>query len=403
MKTKFYTLLSCCVVMLAATQASAQCGARYHDKIFPNVTVTSDVTYSTANNTTLKLDIYEPTGDTDTMRPLLIMAHGGSFVGGSKTDDPVVVAMCNTFAQRGYVCASINYRLGQLQQMVVAASAKDVVMKAISDGKSAIRFFKKDAATANVYKIDPAKVFVGGNSAGAVLYAHVVYIDSVNEAPSDLRTIINANGGIDGNSGNDGYSSEAIALFNLAGGLNEATFVSAGNKPSFNAQGDQDVTVPYNCANAQGGLTPVQLCGLGAMEPLYTQYSIHHQSIVYPGEGHCPWQNNAPMMTQLDTQAANFFYPYACTGFYSSVNELTQAAEISVFPNPASSEVNIRSSERIAAISVLNNIGQVVFNGPFETTNGKINTTNFAKGIYMVKIEFASKNVATAIRKVVIE
>ena len=109
------------------------------------------------------------------------------------------------------------------------------------------------------------------------------------------------------------------------------------------------------------------------------------------------------MMTQLDTQAANFFYPYACTGFYSSVNELTQAAEISVFPNPASSEVNIRSNERIAAISVLNNIGQVVFNGPFETTNGKINTTNFAKGIYMVKIEFASKNVATAIRKVVIE
>ena len=56
------------------------------------------------------MDIYTPVGDNYTNRPLLIFAHGGSFIGGSKTN-PTMVDLCETFAKRGYVTASINYRL----------------------------------------------------------------------------------------------------------------------------------------------------------------------------------------------------------------------------------------------------------------------------------------------------
>jgi len=158
------------------------------------------------------------------------------------------------------------------------------------------------------------------------------------------------------------------------------------------------------CANAQGGLTPVQLCGLGVIEPLYQQYGIDHESIVYPQQGHCPWQGNAAMMMELDTSSANFFYPYACTGgLVSSVNSIKGTAEISLFPNPAHSEVNLRSSERISTVSVFNNIGQLVAQNIFENTNGRINTSDFAKGIYQVKIEFSDKNIAATTKKVVIE
>ncbi len=263
MKLRFYALL---FLGLFAADAFAQCGQRYKDQIFSDVTVTSDITYSTSNGTTLKLDFYEPTGDAEAQRPLLIMAHGGSFIGGSKTQDNVCTQYCNAFAKRGYVCASIDYRLGNAFQMLDSSSAMQVVMKAISDGKSAVRFFRKDAATSNTYRVNPNLIFVGGNSAGAVLYMHAINIDSLNEAPPHLRTIITQNGGIEGNSGNDGYSSEMQGLVNLAGGLNVPEFVGPNSKPSFNAHGDSDNTVPYNCGNAQGGLTPVRLCGLGLLK-----------------------------------------------------------------------------------------------------------------------------------------
>jgi len=68
-------------MLFGTTAVSAQCTLGYIDQVFQNVTITTD-TYSTANNATLLVDIYEPDGDTATMRPLLIMAHGGSFIGG---------------------------------------------------------------------------------------------------------------------------------------------------------------------------------------------------------------------------------------------------------------------------------------------------------------------------------
>jgi acetyl esterase/lipase len=127
------------------------------------------------------MDIYQPDGDTYAARPLIILAHGGSFIGGSKTDDATVVELCNRFAKRGYVTASINYRLGTLINLVSSDSTvpMGIVVKAISDGKAAIRYFMKDAATTNTYKIDTNNIFVGGNSAGAVLYMHVLYLSNL--------------------------------------------------------------------------------------------------------------------------------------------------------------------------------------------------------------------------------
>jgi len=57
------------------------------------------------------MDIYQPTGDIETARPLIIWAHGGSFQSGTSADADVV-ALSQAFAKKGFVCASINYRLG---------------------------------------------------------------------------------------------------------------------------------------------------------------------------------------------------------------------------------------------------------------------------------------------------
>src|SRR5690554_4141851 len=56
----------------------------------------------------LKLDVYLPENDVDTDRPVILLAHGGSFIGGDKSD---VEAQCTALASLGYVAVSMQYRL----------------------------------------------------------------------------------------------------------------------------------------------------------------------------------------------------------------------------------------------------------------------------------------------------
>jgi carboxylesterase type B len=44
------------------------------------------------------------------------MAHGGSFIGGSKTGTDVV-PLCNDLQSLGYVVASIEYRVGMTNSL----------------------------------------------------------------------------------------------------------------------------------------------------------------------------------------------------------------------------------------------------------------------------------------------
>lgn len=398
MKAKFYLLL---ITVLAAGQTFAQCGNRYMDTLFSDITVTTDVVYTTANGVTLMLDVYRPTNDTATNRPLIIMAHGGSFVEGNKSIDPTVVSTCRNFAKRGYVTASINYRLASsLFAMLDSSNAKDVVMKAISDGKSAIRFFRKDAANGNTYGINPNIIFAGGNSAGAVLFSHVAYIDSMGELSQNLRDLINANGGLEGNSGNDGYSSKIQGLINYAGGLNIPELVGPGNTPSANFHGDQDPTVPYGCANAVNGSIQVRLCGLGAIQPLLTQYNLTHVSHVFPGDGHVPWQSNASKFQLIDTTTRNFLYTLMCSGEVGQpvgINDLADvAASVRVFPNPAKGLVNISFGEAtFKSVELMDAAGRVIEQKAVDSNIASFNRNNLAAGFYFVRALQANGNAVT--------
>ena len=72
--------------------------------------------YTTENEVAqkdLKLDLYKPKGDKETSRPAVIVAHGGAMVAGSKNDYAQhTVNYCDSLAARGFVTASIEYRLG---------------------------------------------------------------------------------------------------------------------------------------------------------------------------------------------------------------------------------------------------------------------------------------------------
>ena len=94
MKKLLLSTLTLCFILNANSQSPCTDG-RYASDIFSDFDLTSDIEFGqnstwTGGQYTLKMDFYEPQGDTETERPLLIWVHGGSFIGGDKTDYDMV-------------------------------------------------------------------------------------------------------------------------------------------------------------------------------------------------------------------------------------------------------------------------------------------------------------------------
>ncbi len=312
MKHLILITVSIFVSNINAQIIDCDCEGRYLNEIFSSVDVVT-VTYSEIHN--LEMDIYTPAGDSCQNRPLLVFAHGGAFVGGSKNNS-LAEAICESFAKRGYVAASINYRLatnntvlgndlfslGGLTWFYDLENGIKVLYSAFSDAKAAIRYFRKDfIENGNTFSIDNNQIWFGGNSAGSALGPHLAYINSVEEfiqgvdisGQDYVQEITTQNGGIEGNSGNQGYSSEISGLINLAGAIHNLDWIASNdNVPIVSCHGTNDSTVPENCGSiiSPGGLT---VCGSIAMEPVLQENNITNELLVFPGEGHTPWAPNS--------------------------------------------------------------------------------------------------------------
>ncbi len=111
-----------------------------------------DVPYVTGGHERQRLDLYFPPGN-GSARPLVAWIHGGAWQGGSKDDCPA-----QALVARGYVVASIGYRLSQ----------HAIYPAQIEDCKAAVRWLR---AHASEYEIDPQRIGVWGASAGGHLAA----------------------------------------------------------------------------------------------------------------------------------------------------------------------------------------------------------------------------------------
>ena len=244
---------------------------RYNSAVFSEVTLSSDIAYGANTsqagvNTTLLLDIYEPTGDTETSRPLVILAHGGGFTGGSKTNS-TMVETAEYLAQSGYVVASIDYCLIDAN---TSTAFYQGVIDAVHDMKAAIRYFRKDIVEGNTYNLNASNIFIGGSSAGAVTSVQTAYINTIEEVEAvdaSFAALFTASGGIEGTSGNTDYSSDFKAVINISGSLFSLDLMETSNPPIVSVHGDADETIPIGFGdNAGTGVS------------LYGSSSIHEQA-----------------------------------------------------------------------------------------------------------------------------
>ncbi len=116
----------------------------------------------------LEMDVYLPEETGEYLRPLFLLIHGGAFFYEDKAD-PDYKALCNYFASRGYVAAAINYRMGFLPY---GAATTRAGYRAIQDAHAATRFL----VGMNDYRIDPERVFLAGNSAGAITALNLAFM-----------------------------------------------------------------------------------------------------------------------------------------------------------------------------------------------------------------------------------
>lgn len=250
---------------------------RYRDDVFASVTKTSNITYGRAVNqdgqtVTLRLDMYEPAGDTVAARPAIVWVHGGSFCCGTKTSAEIVDE-ANAFARKGYVNVSIDYRLvsggcGADADIIRCVTA---IGHAREDAQTAVRFLRAQAAT---YRIDPDRIAIGGSSAGAITALNVGYSPE-NPGPGDHQ----------------GFSSAVRAVQSISGAQLASGPIDAGDAPALLFHNTSDPLVPYAWATT----TVDQATAAGLLAVLRT----------WEGSGHVPY---AEHRTQILDETRNFFY-----------------------------------------------------------------------------------------------
>lgn len=119
----------------------------------------TDIEYGVAAGESLKLDAYVPEGPGPF--PAVILVHGGGWTSGDKSGGSqkgLMAPMHEPLEKGGYAWFSINYRL----------APKHTFPAAVEDIEAAVRWVK---AHATEYRIDPLRLALAGESAGAHLAA----------------------------------------------------------------------------------------------------------------------------------------------------------------------------------------------------------------------------------------
>ena len=298
---------------------------RYLDEVFDEVVKTEDVVYGNAPDlpfwfwvesntidTDLYMDIYEPYGDMELNRPVIIFVHTGAFFSGhNELDD--VVDLATSAAKRGYVAISLNYRLGL--NVLSSYSAERAVYRAVQDGSAAVRFLREYSES---YRISSNNIFMWGTSAGAFVSLHLAYTDD------SQRPVSTYGGGGDpdlgcmdceGNSYE--HNSKPNAIASCWGAIGDLEWInSEDNIPAIMFHGTADPVVPFNSGVPLLDILLPVVYGSNLIHEKLNEVGIVNELYAESGEIHEYWGTvngnwfNGPndYFYQIQDASYDFFY-----------------------------------------------------------------------------------------------
>ncbi len=396
MKNALAIVIVLCTSLCLNAQSHPTCdGLRYVTKAFENVISTKGVKYG--ENTTIDgnfqelfMDIYEPGGDTAEKRPVVILAFGGSFIGGMRED---MEELCILYAQRGFVAATIDYRLydGPLFPIPSAETFQDVVAKSVSDMKAAIRFMREDAATNNLFRVEPEFIFVGGISAGSIAACHTAVLDTSDVFTPELQEILDSNGGIEGNSSdNFEYSTEVQAYINFSGALNDASWIDENDPPFFSVHDDGDGTVPYGAGFATiFGIEIIDVEGSQVMSQQADAVGVPNLlKTIENSDGHVSYMFAESDREIYIRKSAIYLHNIMCEDQVASDKNLL-AQEFNIYPNPSNGSFQIAFKEEIenGTLSITDLSGQVIRTQNLKNVQALQLNLEVPQGAYFLSIQ----------------
>jgi acetyl esterase/lipase/PKD repeat protein len=285
-----YLLAIASVIFLTVSVYAQQSGCqsnRYQKRIFPHTIQYQNIEYGRAMNyldqqEALTMNVFEPAGDSLAKRPLIIFAHPGGFQAGSKNADDMM-AMCDTFARKGYVTATIGYRKGFVS---TNAGVKRAVYRALQDGKAAVRYFRHYADS---YRIDTNHIFMAGSSAGAFIALHAAYADKSSERPpSTYGTPVGPDLGCMDCSGNSfSNSSEVQGIVSMWGAMPDTGMIEGPqDPPALLLHGTDDLIVPMKTGHPFSTPFFPQTHGSEPISQRMQNVGVTHECHPYSGKGH---------------------------------------------------------------------------------------------------------------------
>jgi acetyl esterase/lipase len=164
-----------------------------------SVRALTGITYVRRGGHALQLDLYLPAHPATSQVPGIVFVHGGGWRAGVRANfAPMAIRM----AERGYAAATISYRL----------SPEALYPAAVQDARAAVRWMR---AHAGAYGIDPARLAIGGGSAGGQIAALAGVTDGLarfdpDDGPGAVSSAVQAIVNIDGLSD---FTSEAARRY----------------------------------------------------------------------------------------------------------------------------------------------------------------------------------------------
>ena len=241
------------LILFISSYSTSQ--TRYLDEVFDEVTKTEDIIYGNApdlpflflfewntENIDLDMDIYEPTGDTLTNRPVIIFIHSGAFFSGyNEADD--VVALSIASAKRGYVAVSMNYRLGI--NILSSYSGERAVYRGVQDASAVVRYLREFYQD---YGIDYENIFIWGTSAGSFIGLHLAFVEDDERPESTYGSGEDPDLGCIDCEGNDYiHNSKPKAVISCWGALVDLDMIDQENNiPTIMFHGTLDPVVLFN-------------------------------------------------------------------------------------------------------------------------------------------------------------
>lgn len=367
------------------------------------ITIATNIQYGISqdylgNPDTLLMDLYYPNLgiDVSPKRPFIMVFHGGGFSSGDKASGDIV-DLCVHLALRGFVCATVNYRLGHDFSEYGQYKAR---YRAIQDGHAAMRYVVNNA---NIVRLDTNWLFVGGQSAGSLLALGMVYadqseLDSISLHYSTTATSIElGNLYTSGNNLTNTYTFKGI--FNNWGGVTESEIDIVEMIPTVAFHGELDTLVQIDSDNSFLHYT---LNGSRAIHSDLIANNICSEVTIDTSGGHGIYRNTSSIFRA--NRASCFFksiFCNNCVNFYSTdsipsdcsvtlyFEDNTFVSNIKIFPNPIENSFKIQGDTGMSELTIYNLLGQLVYKEKILNEEVKV---NLLPGIYVLTIRQVETN-----------